>query len=75
MKKFKARAMLVLDYKKRNDSKTFQLSTYLIASNSGIEEAFKFMHQSIITKIRNYVSNNWIVLDVVIKNNIKIFEY
>ena len=75
MKKFKARAILVLEYKKRNDNKTFHLSTDLTASNSGFEEAFKFMHQSIITKIRNYVSNNWIVLDVVIKNNIKIFEY
>ena len=75
MKKFKARTILVLEYKKRNDSKTFHLSTDLTASNSGFEEAFKFMHQSIITKIRNYVSKDWIVLDVFMKNSIKIFEY
>ena len=26
-------------------------------------------------KIKTYASNNWIVLDVIIKHNIKIFEY
>ena len=32
------------------------------------------MHQSIMTKIKNYASEDWIVLDVVIKDSFKIFE-
>ena len=46
----------------------------LIASDSDIDEAFKSMYQSIITKIKNYASEDWIVLDVIIKYIIKIFE-
>ena len=33
------------------------------------------MHQSIMTKIKNYADKEWIVLDIIIKHNIKIFEY
>ena len=42
--------MLVLEYKKRNDHKIFHSSAKLVASDSGIDEASKFRHQSIITK-------------------------
>ena len=42
--------MLVLEYKKRNDHKIFHSSAKLVASDSGIDEASKFLHQSIITK-------------------------
>ena len=42
--------MLVLEYKKRNDHKIFHSSVKLVASDSGIDEASKFLHQSIITK-------------------------
>ena len=66
--------MLVLDYKKRNDRKIFHSSTKLIACDSDTDEAFKSMHQSIITKIKNYASKNWIALDAIIKHSIKIFE-
>ena len=45
LEKFKVQAILVLYYKKRNDSQ--------IASDLDIDEAFKFMHQS-KTKIRNW---------------------
>ena len=31
------------------------------------------MHQSIMTKIKNYTYEDWIVLDVIIKHSIKIF--
>ena len=31
------------------------------------------MHQSIKAKIKNYASEDWIVLDVIIKHSIKIF--
>ena len=59
--------MLVLDYKKGDDHKIFHTSTKLIASNSDIDEAFKCMYQSIMTKIINYASEYWIVLDAIIK--------
>ena len=64
---------LVLDYKKRNDCKIFHSSAKL--SDSGIDEAFKSMHQIIMTKIKNYASEDRIVLDVIIKHSIKTFEY
>ena len=44
LKKFKAQAVLVLDYKKRNDRKIIHSSNKLIASDSDIDEAFKSMH-------------------------------
>ena len=74
LKKFKVQAILVLDYKKRNDSKIFHSSAKIIASDSDIDEAFKSMHQSIMTKIKNYACKNWTDLDVIIKYSIKIFE-
>ena len=54
LKKFKVQTILVLGYKKRNDCKIFHSSAKLIASDSDIDEAFKSMHQSIMTKIKNY---------------------
>ena len=47
--------MLVLEYKKRNDHKIFHSSAKLVASDSGIDEASKFLHQSIITKKKKIV--------------------
>ena len=47
----------------------------LIANDSDIDEALKSMHQSIIKKIKNYICRNCIVLDVIIKHSIKIFEF
>ena len=32
------------------------------------------MYQSIMIRIKNYASEDWIVLDVIIKHSIKIFE-
>ena len=49
LKKFKVQAILVLDDKKRNDSKIFHSSIKLIASDSDIDGAFKSIHQSIMT--------------------------
>ena len=51
----------------------FHSSARLIASDSDIEEAFKSMHESIMTKIRNYTGEDCIVLDLIIKHSIKIF--
>ena len=51
---FKVQSVLVLDYKKINDCKIFHLSGKLIGSDSDIHEAFKSMHESIMTKIKNY---------------------
>ena len=69
----KVQTILVLDYKKRNDCKIFHSSAKLIASDSDTDEAFKSMHQSIMTKIKNYASEDCIVLDVIIKHSIKTF--
>ena len=74
MKKFKVQKTFVLHYKKRNDSKIFHSSAKVIARDSDIDEAFKSMHQSIVTKIKNYACKDWIVLDLIIKHSIKIFE-
>ena len=65
--------ILVSDYKKRNDHEIFLSNTKLIASDSDIDEVFKSMHQSIITKITNYVCKDLIDLNVIIKHSIKMF--
>ena len=67
---FKVQTISVLDYKRRNDHRIFHSNAKLIISDSDIDEAFK----SIMTKIKNYASKNCIVLDVIIKHSIKIFE-
>ena len=74
LKKFKVQTMLVLDYKERNDSKIFHSCAKLIANNSEIDEAFKSMDQSIMTKIKNYAYKDWILLDTIIKHSTKIFN-
>ena len=72
--KFKVQTVLVLDYKKRNDCKIFDSSTKLIASDSDIDGAFISIYQSIMTKIKNYACKDWIILGVIKKHRIKIFE-
>ena len=47
-----------LDYKKRNGRKIFHSSAKLIASDSDINAAFNFMHQSIMTKRKNCASKD-----------------
>ena len=74
MKKFKVETILVLDYKRKNDRKVFYSSATLIANDSDIDEAFKSMHQSIMTNMKNYADKDWIALDVIIKHSIKIFQ-
>ena len=71
LKKVKVQTILVLDYKKRNDCKIFHSSSKLIASDSEIDEAFKSMHQSIMTKIKNYACEDWIISDVIIKHSLR----
>ena len=71
----KVQTVLVLDYKKTNDRKFFCSSPKLIASASDIDEAFKSMHQSIMTKVKNYWKKYWIVLDVIMNHSSKIFLY
>ena len=50
LRKFKVKTILVLVYKKKNDDKIFHSNAKIIASDSEIDAAFKFMHQSIMTK-------------------------
>ena len=66
--------MLVLEYKKRNDRKIFHSSAKLIASDSDNGEAFKCMHQSIIAKMKNSASEDWVIIETIVKQSIKIFE-
>ena len=74
LKKFKVQTILLLHYKyKKRNCKIFHSSAKLNASDSDIDEAFKSMHHSIMTKIQNYAFKDWMVLDVIIKNSIKIF--
>ena len=72
LKKFKVQIILVVECNKRNDSKIFHSCTKLIASDLDIDEAFKSIHQSIMSKIKNYACEDWIGLDVIIKHSIKI---
>ena len=51
LKRFKVQTILVLDYNKRNDCKIFHSDAKLIANDSDIDEAFKFMHQIMLIKI------------------------
>ena len=74
LKKFKVQTILVLDYQKRNGRKVFHSSAKQFASDSDIDEAFTVMHQSIMTKIKKYVCKDRIILDVIIKLSLKIFE-
>ena len=74
LKKFKVQTILALEYKERNDHKIFHSSAKLIASDSDIDEAFNSMHQSIMTKIKNSATEDWILLDVIMKHSIKTFE-
>ena len=53
LKNFKVQAILVLQYKKKNNRKIFYSCNKLVASNSDIDEEFKSMHQIIIIKIKN----------------------
>ena len=53
---------LVLKNKKIDDRNViFHLSAKLITDESGIDKVFRPMHQSDMTKIKNYVSKDWIV--------------
>ena len=52
LKKIKVQAVLALGYKKRNYHKIFYWSTKLFANDSDDDEAFKSIHQSIITKVK-----------------------
>ena len=73
-KPFKVQTVLVLKHKKRGDHNIYHSCTRLTTNDSGIDEAFKSMHQSIMTKTKIYASKEWIVLDAVIKHGINIFE-
>ena len=52
LSEFKVQAILVLEYKTRNDNKIFHFNTKIIASVSDITKAFKSMHQSIMKEIK-----------------------
>ena len=45
--------------------KIFHLSAKLVANYSDIDKAFRSMHQSVMTKTKNFVSKGWIVKTIV----------
>ena len=56
LKKFKAQTILVWEYKETNGHQlVFHSSTKLIASDSDIDEVFRSMYQSIMTKIKKII--------------------
>ena len=76
LKKFTVQTILFLEYQKRNNRRIFHSNAKLIASDSDsdIDEAFKSKHQSIMSTMKNYAGEDWIVVDMIIKHSIKIFE-
>ena len=74
LKKLKVQTVLVYDYKRRKRSQNLHSRTKLIVSDSDIDEAFKSMHQSIMTKMKNYTYEDWISLSVITKHSIERFE-
>ena len=48
--------------------KIFHLCAKLFVDDSGIDKAFRTIHQNAMAKIKNYVSEDWIV-----EHSIKIF--
>ena len=71
---FKLQTILILQYTKKNNPQTFQTSVKLIASDSNIHETFKSMHQSILRKNKNSASQDWMVIEIIVKYGITIFE-
>ena len=63
--------ILDLDYQKENDCKIFHSSNKLIASDLDIDEAVKSMHQRIITKVKNYVCEDYVYVYVCLGCNYK----
>ena len=59
-KKVIVQTVLALNYNKANGAKVFYSCSKLTASNSDIEKALIFMHQSIILKIENYACEDWL---------------
>ena len=53
-----------------NDHKIFYSSAKLITSDSDTDGAFKSMHQSIMTKIKNSAGKDWVV-EKIVKHSIK----
>ena len=66
-------SILVLGYKKRNDHKILHPSAKLIASDSHIDETFKSILLTIMTKIKSSASEDWIV-ETIAKHTFKTFE-
>ena len=67
--------ILLLQYKKKNDPQIFNSSVQLIAIDSDIDETFTSMYKSIMTKNENSASEDWIIIEIIVKHSIKIFEY
>ena len=54
-------------------NKIFHLIAKIIVNDSDIGRALRSMNQSIITRIKNFTSENWIV-KAIVEHDTKIFE-
>ena len=77
LKQFKVQTVSVLENKKIDDHKSmpkiFQSSAKLIVKDSNLDKAFTSMHQSVMTKIKNSFSEDWIV-KIMVEHDVQIFE-
>ena len=75
--KFKVQTVLILEYKKsdyrKSIRKIYHSCDRLIASDSDVDKVFESMHQSIMTKLKNYISKDWIV-ETNAKHGVKVFK-
>ena len=77
LKKFKVQTILVLENKKIDDHqlmrKIFHSSSKLVAIDPDIDKVFRSMHQSVMTKIENSFSEDWLAKTIV-EHDTKICE-
>ena len=78
LKKFKAKTILVLKYKKIDYHKSMRKilfsSAKLIFNCSDIDKTFRSMYQSVMNKIKKFISKDWDAKSIV-EHNIKIFGF
>ena len=75
LKKFKVQTILVSEFKKIDAHKViykiFLFITNLNLNDSDIDNAFRSMHQSIITKIKKF---SLLIVKTIVEHNIKLCE-
>ena len=75
--KCKVQTVLILEYKKSDHRKSIRKIYHscdrLIASDSDVDKVFESMLQSIMTKLKNSISKDWIV-ETIAQHGVKVFK-